>query len=119
MLHALRLNVVSLEAAREYRSALLRQGLQRWQLELLLSAFDVGGPCTLPRGCQDLPPVRKKQRASFTAAIAAAAPAERARALQDLDDEVLARTTVGPTGEDFARNRKWSHSLWMRKISER
>ncbi|CAE7815603.1 unnamed protein product [Symbiodinium sp. CCMP2592] len=89
-----RADVVSLEGVRSAGLALLREGVQRWQLEMLLAA--PGDGAVLARHRADLPPVRKRQRASFDLAMQAAAPSERARALQELDDEVLARTTIGP-----------------------
>ncbi|CAE7666505.1 rlmN1 [Symbiodinium sp. CCMP2592] len=92
-----RAEALSIDAVRERSHFLEREGVQRWQLELLLAAPTSGGSqLALPRQREDLPPIRKRKRASFQDAIAAAAPAERAQALQELDDEILAKTTVGP-----------------------
>ena len=58
----------------------------------------VFGPkaAVLPQWRADQPPVRKRQRASLSDALRAGEPAERAQALAELDQEVLAKTTVGP-----------------------
>eukprot|EP00439_Symbiodinium_sp_Y106_P035487 s3692_g4.t1 len=92
-----RAGVLQIDSIRDNAHALEREGVQRWQLELLLASPGSGdAPLTLPQQRDDLPPVRKRKRASFADAVAAAAPEERARALQELDDDVLAKSTVGP-----------------------
>ena len=86
-----RAGVLQIDSIRVNAHALEREGVQRWQLELLLASPGSGGASVvLPRQRDDLPPVRKRKRASFAYAE------ERARALQELDDDVLAKSTVGP-----------------------
>ena len=74
---------------------LLDAGVQRWQLELLV-AGSRRGELLMPQWRSNQPPVRKRRRASLADALLAGEPAERNRALEELDSEVLAKTTVGP-----------------------
>ncbi|CAE6912109.1 unnamed protein product [Symbiodinium sp. CCMP2592] len=74
---------------------LLDVGVQRWQLELLVSGSRQG-ELLMPQWRADQPPVRKRRRASLADALTAGEPSERAKALEELDREVLAKTTIGP-----------------------
>ena len=55
-----------------------------------------GSSLVLPQWRADQPPVRKRQRASLQEALLAGEPSNRAQALEELDKEVLAKTTTGP-----------------------
>ncbi|CAE7460584.1 unnamed protein product [Symbiodinium microadriaticum] len=87
--------VVSIEDVQGSWQRLLDVGVQRWQLELLLTGPS-GHKLLLPQWRADQPPVRKRQRASLSDALRAGEPFERNQALAQLDQEVLAKTTVGP-----------------------
>ena len=87
--------VVSLSEVQGSWQKLLDAGIPRWQLEVLL-AGPTGPALTLPQWRSDAPPVRKRQSASFNEALRAGEPSERAKALEELDSEILATTTIGP-----------------------
>ena len=90
-----RAEVFSLSAVQGSWQRLLDVGVQRWQLELLAAGSD-GSVLLLPQWRADQPPVRKRQRASLQEALLAGEPSNRALALEELDREVLAKTTMGP-----------------------
>ncbi|CAE7455635.1 setd6 [Symbiodinium necroappetens] len=88
--------VYSVELLHERWDALLRRGVARWQLEFLSAGVEPSRQLSLGGDRQDLPPVRKRKRASLQEALAAAAPDQRQQALRELEGEVLAKSTVGP-----------------------
>ena len=85
----------SLDAVQGSWQRLIDAGVQRWQLELLVAGSS-GSSLVLPQWRADQPPVRKRQRASLQEALIAGEPSNRAQALEELDKEVLAKTTMGP-----------------------
>ena len=87
--------VFSLDAVQGSWQRLIDAGVQRWQLELLVAGSS-GSSLVLPQWRADQPPVRKRQRASLQEALLAGEPSNRAQALEELDKEVLAKTTMGP-----------------------
>lgn len=80
---------------------LLRNGIQQWRLEAVLSG--ASQQVEAPSGSRhDLPLPLSHQRASLPLALAAAAPNERKRSLECLDRDILARST-NPTQEARVR----------------
>ena len=79
-------------------------GLKSWQYESILAADqpDQQAPPGPPPQRADVPGQVSGKRANFQAALEAALPNQRMRALKALDDDVLARTTT-PSNEARVR----------------
>ena len=91
----LRSGVRCVSDLRALAPALLADGVQAWQIDLLCPV--VGQALA---GCAeghaprwDAPTIKPRQRASLTLALAAAAPNNRKRSLDELDTAMLAATT--------------------------
>ena len=115
-----RTGVFSLEAVSENSASLQGHGVARWQIDMLMGqATPTAGNNLLPAGRHDLPPVRKRRRASLTDALRAAQPDQRQAALDELDSEVLARRMAASRfGGSCVRPGRWRLLHWMPPTSD-
>ena len=111
---------VSVNQVALHSEALLLAGVRQWQIEAILAASEIdqvgrapiGEPSTRP----DVPGSVLGKRANLQAALDAAAPNQRQRSLQQLDADVLSRTTC-PANEARVRTymaicRAWDTPAW-------
>ena len=85
--------VHSVESIAHNASQLVEAGMREADVSQLLECIQPSRSQN-PRGRSDLPPIRPNgQRASFTLALVAAEPNNRKRSLEDLDRDILARST--------------------------
>ena len=91
----LRSGARQLSDLRELSPALLGDGVQAWQIDILCPGDGQGiaGPAVGQAPRWDAPVSKPRQRASLTLALAAASPNNRKRSLEELDLALLAATT--------------------------
>ena len=91
----LRSGARQLSDLRELAPALLGDGVQAWQIDILCPGDGQGlaGPAVGQAPRWDAPVSKPRQRASLTLALAAASPNNRKRSLEELDLALLAATT--------------------------
>ena len=104
--------ITSISALRRRVDDLQAAGIPQWKLECILAmkADPVGGRRTDP-GRADLPRAWQGKRASLQSALNAAQPNQRQRALQDLEDDMMARST-NPAMESRLRTYRVICDAW-------
>ena len=108
-----RLQIASLDDLLLHQELVLNAGVHQWQLERVLAQMDPL-PQTKPKPTQrgDIPVMRPHmKRASLTLALAAAAPNNRTEAMQQFEQDILARST-NPSQESRVRTYRAICKAW-------
>lgn len=108
-----RLQIASLDDLLLHQELVLNAGVHQWQLERALAQMDPL-PQTKPKPTQrgDIPVMRPHlKRASLTMALAAAAPNNRTEAMQQFEQDILARST-NPSQESRVRTYRAICKAW-------